>query len=164
MQLSIKMIVEKAVSDNLVQQGISTENYFTTPTPFNSWLWFVVAKDKGGYYVSYRSVFDRKKKKMTFQYFPQNDSLLTTVKNRVEVNDLVSFANGFYTVENRSDTTIINILRFGQVVGWYDPKEKFSFYYYLDKPGSNKLVTQRGRFERWNKETIRAFIKRIEGN
>ncbi len=157
-----KIIVEKAVYKNLTQQGISTENYFTTPTPFNSWLWFVVVKDKNGYFVSYRSVFDRQKK-MTFQYFPQNDSLLTIVQNKEELNDLITFANGFYTVEQRSDTTVINVLRFGQVVGWYDPKEKFAFYYYLDKPGSNELVTQRGRFEKWNEETIRAFINRIEG-
>ena len=158
-----KMIVETAVRKNLAEQGISSKNYFTTPTPFNSWLWYTVARDHNGYYVSYRSVFDHQKK-MSFQYFAQNDSLLRLVKNKEEVKDMVSFANGYYTVEKRSDTTVFNVLRFGQVIGWHNPKEKFAFYYYLDKPGSNEVVVQRGRFEKWNKETIASFIERIKGN
>ena len=158
-----KLIVENAIQKNLVEQGISSKNYFTTPTPFNSWLWYTVAKDSNGYYVSYRSVFD-KEKQMSFQYFPQNDSLLRFVKNKEEVKDMVTFADGFYTVEKRNDTTIFYVLRFGQVIGWHDPNEKFAFYYYLDNPGSNEVVVQRGRFEKWNKETIASFIERIKGN
>ena len=158
-----KMIIERSVRKNLVEQGISTINYLTTPTPFNSWLWLTVAKDRNGYYVSYRSVFDSKEQ-MSFQYFPQNDSLLNLVKNKEEVKDMITFANGFYTVEKRSDTTVFNVLRFGQVVGWHDPKEKFAFYYYLDRPGANEIVAQRGRFEKWNRKTIVSFIKRIKGN
>ena len=158
-----KTIVDSSVRKNLVAQGIPGKNYFTTPTPFNSWLWYVIVKDKNGYYVSYRSVFDTKKQ-MSFQYFSRNDSLLDQVHNKEEVKDLTRFANGFYTVERRSDTTIFNVLRFGQVVGWYNPKEKFAFYYYLDCPGSNEVVAQRGRFENWNSETIASFIERIKGN
>lgn len=158
-----KTIVDKSVRKNLMAQGISTKNYFTTPTPFNSWLWYVIAKDKNGYYVSYRSVFDSKKQ-MSFQYFSRNDSLLNLVHNKEEVKDMTRFANGFYTVDRRSDTTIFNVLRFGQVVGWHNPKEKFAFYYFLDCPGSNEVVAQRGRFEKWNAETISSFIKRIKGN
>jgi inner membrane protein len=59
---------------------------------------------------------------------------------------------------------VFNVLRFGQVVGWHDPYEKFAFHYFLDRPGSNELVTQRGRFERWNRETISSFWRKIEGN
>ena len=84
--------------------------------------------------------------------------------DKEEVKDMTRFANGFYTVERRSDTTVFNVLRFGQVVGWYNPKEKFAFYYYLDCPGSNEVVAQRGRFEKWNAETISSFIKKIKGN
>ena len=101
---------------------------------------------------------------MNFQYFSRNDSLLGLVHDKEEVKDMTRFANGFYTVERRSDTTVFNVLRFGQVVGWYNPKEKFAFYYYLDCPGSNEVVAQRGRFEKWNAETISSFIKKIKGN
>ena len=157
-----KIIVTNYVQKDLAAQGISTNKYLITPTPFNSWLWFIVAKDKAGYYVSYRSVFDSKKQ-TNFTYFPENDSLLDGVKNREEVKDMLTFADGFYTLEKRNDTTIFNVLRFGQVVGWYNPKEKFAFYYYFDSPGANDAVVQRGRFEKWDPETISSFIKRIKG-
>lgn len=158
-----KMIVSNHVHKNLVAQGLPARKYFITPTPFNSWLWFITVKDKTGYFVSYRSVFDSKKE-MSFTYFAQNDSLLTPVKNKEELKDMLTFADSFYTLEKRNDTIVFNVLRFGQVVGWYNPKEKFAFYYYLDRPGANDVVAQRGRFEKWDPETISSFIKRIKGN
>jgi inner membrane protein len=161
--LTGKIIVNTAVRRNLAEMGVQNDKYITTPTPFNSLLWFVAAKDKDGYQVGYRSIFDSQKK-MDFTYFPQNDYLLDQVKNREEVEDLRVFANYFYTVDKRNDTIIFSVLRFGQVVGWHDPKEKFAFYFYMDKPGSNELMTQRGRFERWNSHTISSFFRRMKGN
>jgi inner membrane protein len=158
-----KMSVDADVRSNLKDQHISAENYFTTPTPLNSWLWFVVAKDNNGYYVSYRSVFDSKKK-LDFLFFPQNDSLLRQSVNKDEVNDLLHFSEDFYTVEKWNDTLVFNVLRFGQVVGWYDPAEKFAFHYLLDSPGANHMLVQRGRFEGWNRRTFISFIRRIKGN
>ncbi len=158
-----KTIVTTHVRKNLVEQGISTDNFIVTPTPFNTWLWFISARDKAGYYIGYRSVFDSKQK-MEFNWFPRNDSLLKNIKNREEVNDLLTFSNGHYTVELRNDTTVFNVLRFGQVIGWHNPEEKFAFYYYLDLPGSNEVVAQRGRFEKWNAENISSFLRRIRGN
>jgi inner membrane protein len=158
-----KIIVNSDVRKNLAAQGISKNKYIVTPTPFNSWLWYVVARDKTGYYVSYRSVFDSKDE-MNFTYFAQNDSLLRTVKNKDELNDMLTFADGFYTLDKQQDTTVFNVLRFGQMVGWHDPTEDFAFYYYLDSPGANDVVAQRGRFAKWDRETISSFIKRIKGN
>lgn len=158
-----KSIVSAAVRKNLATQNISKENYIITPTPFNTWLWFVSAYDKNGYQVGYRSVFDRRKN-MKFTWFPQNRQLLSKVENREELNDMLKFADGQYTLSTRADSVMINILRFGQVVGWYDPKERFAFYYFLDCPGCNEVVVQRGRFERWNRRTLSAFWQRIRGN
>jgi inner membrane protein len=158
-----KLIVQADVRRNLAAQHIAADNYIVTPTPFNSWLWFVAAKDKGGYYISHRSVFD-KKEGIRFMYFPQNDSLQKEVKNQKELGNMIRFADHFYTLERKTDTIQINVLRFGQIVGWYDPEESFTFYYYFDHPGSNKIVAQRGRFKRWNRETILALWRRVKGN
>jgi inner membrane protein len=122
----------------------------------------VVSKDDG-YYISYRSVFDSKEQ-MDFTWFPRQDSLLDLVENKEEVKDLQVFANGYYTVERRNDTLIFNVLRFGQVGGWQNPRAKFAFYYYCDRPGANNLVVQRGRFEGWNWNTTGSFFRRIKGN
>ena len=158
-----KSIVVADVRRNLEAQGIATDNYLVTPTPFNSWLWFVAAKDKAGYYIAHRSVFDGKRH-LAFTYFAQNDSLQKAVKNQKELGNMIRFANHFYTLERKTDTIQINVLRFGQIVGWYDPKESFTFYYYFDHPESNQVVAQRGRFKRWNRETIAALWRRIRGN
>ncbi len=158
-----KLIIDKAVKKVIGEEKLTEENYFTTPSPFNSLLWFVTIKTREGYFAGYHSVFD-KDDKMRLQFYPQNDSLLLYVKDTTEAKAILDFAEGFYTLEQWHDTTVLNVLRFGQVVGWYDAKEKFVFHYFLDKPGANKLVTQRGRFERWNEETLESLWWRIKGN
>lgn len=156
-----KLTVEAEVRRQLKIRGTAYESVLTTPSPFNSWLWFVVIKDEKGFYTGYRSVFD--KQMMDLGYALRNDSLLQGVKNRDEVNDLLRFAQGSYTVERAHDTVVFNILRFGKISGWHELDAKFSFYYYFDKPGANEFLVQRGRFKNWNRETIRTFVRRIRG-
>jgi inner membrane protein len=155
-----KWQVNKAVKDNLAEQGKPRE-FFTTPSPFNTLLWFVAVKDTAGYYTAYRSVFDDDKMKFTF--FPRNDSLANGAANKKDIKLLKEFSQGYYTFEKWGDTTVINVLRFGQVVGWYDPNERFAFHYYLNHPDDNDLAVQRGRFLRWNKEATAAFFRRMVG-
>jgi inner membrane protein len=158
-----KSIVNRNVKDILLQQQIHYTQYFTTPAPLQNWLWFVVAGDKQGYHVGYRSVFESKKE-MTFEYFPRNDSLLQPYIQQENVQQLTRFSQQFYTVDKRNDTLLFNDLRFGQVIGWQNPREKFAFHYFLQYPEQNKLVVQRGRFEGWNSQTVEALMKRIKGN
>ena len=155
-----KQIVNNAVRDNLIAQNKSTE-FFTTPSPFNSLLWFAVAKDSAGYYTSYRSVFD--KGGMNFTYFPKNERQTDTIANQKDMQLLKDFAEGYYTFEQWGDTTVMNVLRFGQIVGWYNPKERFAFHYYLSLPDKNDLVVQRGRFMHWNPQSTAAFFRRMFG-
>ena len=159
-----KLSVDAALRADLAKKNItiSKGSYFLTPAPFNSWLWYVVVKDKEGYQVGYRSVFDHQETKL--KYFPRDDSLLKEAHDKDEVDNLLRFAQGFYTVEKWNDTLVFNVLRFGQVRGWYDQNEKFVFYYFLDRPGANDLIVQRGRFEGWNRQSFAFFIRRIEGN
>lgn len=147
----------------LKKQNISYTQYFTTPTPLNNWLWYVVAGNDSGYHIGYYSVFD-KQKRIDLHYYPKNDFLLDTIKDHIEVQRLLRFSQGFYTVEKWNDTLVFNDLRFGQVVGWYKPQAKFAFHYYLEHKYNNKFVVQRGRFAEWNWKTTRSLIKRIKGN
>jgi inner membrane protein len=158
-----KVSVEKDVKQSLASQGISSKDYITTPTPFNSFLWLIIAKDTNGYLVGYRSVFD-KQKEISFQYYPQNNSLLNEVNDKQEISSLSRFASGYYTVEKWNDTLVFNVLRFGQVASGLDSSKRFAFHYFLDRPGENELVVQRGRFKNWNSRTIHNFIDRIKGN
>jgi inner membrane protein len=158
-----KSLIDRDVKTILQEQQIPYTRYFTTPAPLQNWLWFVVAGNDSGYYTGYRSLSDSKKE-IDFHYFPRNDSLLSSLNNNEEVQQLIRFSKQFYTVEKWNDTLVFNDLRFGQVIGWENPDGHFAFHYFLQHPDDNKMVVQRGRFTGWNGRVFRNYIKRIRGN
>jgi inner membrane protein len=158
-----KTMINGDVKAILKKQNIQYSRYFTTPAPFQNWLWYVVAGNDSGYYIGFRSVFDSKRK-IDFEYFPRNDYLLDSVEDHEELQKLKRFSQKFYTVEKWNDTLVFNDLRFGQIMGWHDPKGKFVFHYFLKDSADNTLVVQRGRFEGWDKNAFNLLVKRIKGN
>lgn len=160
--LTNKARIDHDTREILERQQIGYTRYFTTPAPLQNWLWFMVAGDDKGYHVGFRSIFD-KEKNISFQYFPRNDSLLEPVADHKDLQQLIRFSQQFYTVERWKDTLAFNDLRFGQIIGWEQPRGRFVFQYYLTHPDANQLVVQRGRFEGWNRESVLAFWKRIQG-
>ncbi len=161
-----KMKIENDVKNIFQKQQIAYDKYFTTPTPFNNWLWFVVASNDSGYYTGYRSVFDTKKE-IELRFLPRNDTAMTPYLDstgKEDLRNLVRFSKGYYAIQYWGDTLVFNDLRFGQIIGWKDPGARFSFYYFLQYPGDNELLVQRGRFKGWNREALRTLLKRIKGN
>jgi inner membrane protein len=157
-----KIMVDNAVEKHFKQKNIAVKQYFTTPTFFNNLLWYIVAEHDSGYYIGYRSVFD-KKETIDFHYAPKRTELLKLSNNEKDKELLIRFAQGYYTADLWHDTLVLNVLRFGEMGGWADATPRFAFYYYLQYPDDNKLIVQRGRFAKWNKETISEFINRIKG-
>ena len=156
-----KLRIDIDTREILHKQHISYNRYFTTPAPLNNWLWYVVAESDSGYYTGYRSVFDRQKL-IDFEYFPRNEQLAGTAGQQA-LQKLIRFSQQYYTLETWHDTLVFNDLRFGQVTGWDQPRQKFAFHYYLNYPG-NKLVVQRGRFAGWDRQSTTALLRRIRGN
>jgi len=161
--LTNKYKIDRDVNRILHQQQVSHIRYFTTPTPLNTWLWMVLAEQQNGYQIGYRSIFDRKDT-IAFHYFPRNDSLISSFREREDIKLLIRFSQGYYTAEQRGDTVIFNDLRFGQRLGWDDPAAKFVFQYYVTPPSENKFTVQRGRFAGWNSERAGTMFRRIRGN
>lgn len=157
-----KIYVTEQAKDAFVRQGIPHKMYFTTPAPLQSFLWMVVAGDSAGFNIAYRSVFDSPEK-INFGYFPVNEHMLDTLIHHSDVEYLKTFSQGFYTVEKWGDTLVFSDLRFGQILGWQDPKERFVFHYFLQHPGSNTLIVQRGRFAKWDRKVLKRFLQRIRG-
>ncbi len=157
-----KAKIDSDVTAAMECQQIPTDNYFTTPTPFNTLLWFVVATTDNGSYVGYRSVFD-KSDRVDFQFFSRQDSLLSLAISQDDVHRLKRFSQGHYTVELAGDTLIFNDLRFGQMIGWKNPREGFVFHYYLRPALDNRMVLQRGRFDNWDIDATNALMERIKG-
>jgi inner membrane protein len=158
-----KIKINNDVKDILQRQNIKYERYFTTPTAFQNWLWYVVAGNDSGYHIGFRSVFDSKKE-IDFTYFPRNDFLLDSVEDTEALQKLKRFSQQFYTAEKWNDTLVFNDLRFGQIMGWQNPRGNFVFHYYLKDSADNALVVQRGRFEGWNTNAFGSLIRRIKGN
>ena len=89
-----KAKIDADTKDILKKQQISYTRYFTTPAPLQNWLWYVVAGNDSGYYVGFRSLLDSEKK-ITFQYFPRNDTLLVSVNDHEILQRLVRFSKQF---------------------------------------------------------------------
>lgn len=157
-----KQIVDSHCKRELARAGIVAENYFSTPTPLNNMLWYVVAKADSGFYIGYRSILDNKKD-MRFRFSCANASLLGAVKNSEDIDRLKRFSQGFYTAQMVHDTLIFNDLRFGEITGWADSTPRCVFYYYPQLPHANELIVQRGRFAKWDANALRTFVRRIRG-
>lgn len=160
-------LTNKLKTDNdsryaLLHQHIHYNRYFTTPAPFNNWLWFVVAEVDSGYYTGYRSVFD-KTSFIDFRFFPRNLGLLQPLLGRKDIGQLLRFSQGYFTVVNSGDGMVFNVLRFGQMQGWEFPVAPFVFQYYLQDPDANHLIVQRRRFAGWNRESVKVYLRRIGG-
>ncbi|MDO9377099.1 MAG: metal-dependent hydrolase, partial [Ferruginibacter sp.] len=80
-----------------------------------------------------------------------------------DLQKLVRFSQNYYTAEYYGDTLIFNDLRFGQVIGWHSPRERFAFHYFLQYPKDNVLVVQRGRFAKWDWDIVRSLWRRMKG-
>ena len=158
-----KIKIDHDVRDVFRKEGIAYNSYFTTPTPLNNWLWYVVAANDSGYQVGYRSLFD-KERKIDFHFIPRNDHLLKSVENHEDLHKLIRFSKGYYTVQQWNDTLVFSDIRFGQMIGWNNPDARFVFHYFLQHPKGNKLVVQRGRFSNWDMNALRALLRRIRGN
>jgi len=158
-----KYRINKWATEALQRQQIHYKRYFTTPTPLNNWLWYIVAEDSAGYHAGYLSLLGRSRQ-VSFNYFPRNDSLLGVLKARGDVRELMRFCQGYYTAEQWGDTLVFNDLRFGQIRGWENGQARFVFHYYLQRPGDNEVILQRARFDGWNKETFHTFVRKIRGD
>jgi inner membrane protein len=160
--LGNKWRIDTRARRDLDRGSVHYNRYFSTPAPFNSWLWYVAAEDSNGYHTGYLSVFDHQP--VSFRWQPRNDSLLAPLRARRDVSCLLRFAGGYYTIDRWKDTLQFNVLRFGEMEGWSDPRARFVFHYFLDYPDDNILVVQRGRFAGWDRQMLLGYIRRIRGN
>ncbi|MBC3539518.1 metal-dependent hydrolase [Rufibacter sediminis] len=159
-----KAQVSTQLEASLARQNLPYSEFFVTPTPFNTFLWYAVAASPDGYQIGHRSAFAPEGFVTDFRYFPKNQQLLASAVSQEEVRELEKFAKGYYTVERWNDTLVFNVLRYGQMQGWQNPDARFTFHYFLSPPGvDNKLVMQRGRVQGWSRETLRNMYRVIFG-
>lgn len=158
-----KAEIDRSARKAFAEQGISVRDYFTTPTPLNNLLWYIVGKSDSGCYIGYRSVLDSGViSPLTF--FPTRDSLLIPFRQKEEVTSLIRFSEGYYTLSQDGAEVEWNDLRFGQVDGWSDPYSPFVFRYRISGTGDNDLVIQRGRMQAFSDGGWKRLWRRMWGN
>ncbi len=157
-----KLIINSQVQRSFAQQQMVVHRYFSTPTPLNNLLWYVVGETDSGYYVGYRSLLD-KTDTISYRYVSQRKDLLVNITDTQELHRLVRFSQGYYVASQWHDTLLFNDLRFGEQVAGLSLAPRFSFFYYLHPRASNDVIIQRGRFAGWDGEIMSKFIKRIKG-
>jgi inner membrane protein len=110
--LGAKLHVENVARESLRAQGIAYRQLLTTPSPFNTLLWRIVATDEQGYYEGFYSLLDEDRDIRT-QRYASRPSLLQGLERHWPVARLQWFTKGLYSVSQRGDDVVMTDLRMG---------------------------------------------------
>lgn len=158
-----KISVDQFFEQSLHTNEIAADDFMTTPTPLNNFLWYDLAKTDNGFYIGYHSIFDTKPD-MELTFIPKNDSLLGDFRNDPGVQKLIRFSQDYYCItQNDSAGIDFHDMRFGQVGGWDNPYAGFVFSYNITKNAQQKANINQGRFEASTGEAFHSLVRRIKG-
>lgn len=110
--LGAKLHVETLAREALSDQGIQAASVLTTPAPFNTLLWRVVAMTEDHYYEGFHSMLDSDDR-IDFDAYPTQPELLAGLEDAWSVRRLQWFTKGFYGVERNGDDILMTDLRMG---------------------------------------------------
>ena len=157
-----KVNVNETIEDSLTRSKISNENYLSTPTPLNNFLWYIVAHDSNGIHIGYYSILD-KTDNIQFTTIIRNPHLSDSLKGNEDVQKLVRFSQGYYMLQKENGVVIFSDLRMGQLGGWADPTAPFVFRYFLTERQNNSLMIQQGRMKAMQEGAFGKLFERIKG-
>lgn len=162
MAVGNKIYMHSNTEKQLVKQEKKADDYFTTPTPLNNFLWYLVARSDSGFYTGYKSVFD-KSNDVNFIFHAQNENLLTTIPHDPSIDKLKRFSKGYYVIDTIGGQIYFSDIRFGQISGWEGYEPNFVFRYILGKDANNDLVIQRGRMGGSGRKALEKLWGRMWG-
>lgn len=110
--LAAQYQMKQSALESLKVEKLNFSKVLSQPTPLNSLLWRFVAVSDDGYYVGYRSIFD-KQPLVSFKKYPSQNQLLRNIQEHVPVTQLQNFTHGFYSVDEENKIIIISDLRMG---------------------------------------------------
>jgi len=143
----VKHHINEVFEKNFVQQQINPEQYMTTPSPLNIFLWTGYAEANDTLYAGLYSIFDEDDE-INFQAVPQNKKLLQPYRNQLPVERLIWFSRGYYAAEIKPEGLIVHDLRFGRSDLWLtDDSAPFVWNYKLRFNSDSTKVTGFKQFE-----------------
>ncbi len=118
-----KAIVWQKFEASLEDQGVTYHQMMTTPTPFNTVLWYALVDRGDEVWVADRSLFDRPETPVDWQRIPKNTDLFDGFAESPAGQRLLWFSRGYYRLEMDGDQPIFVDLRFGRLKSWFLPIE-----------------------------------------
>ena len=138
MGLVNKQIIDKQFEHAFAEQHIPYKRYLTGVSPLNIWLWYAVAETDSGYYMGYRSLFD-KTPNVQFIYMPRQAELISDIKDEYAIDRLIWFSKGYYAIRQRNGKLYFYDLKFGfGNMELKDVNVPFYFEIYKDENGKAK--------------------------
>jgi inner membrane protein len=110
--LGAKLHVEKVARSALQQQNIPSTDVLTTPSPFNSLLWRILAVNDEHYYEGFYSVLDDDVS-IDFRQYPRELELIEPLHASWAVQRLQWFTRNFYAAALMDNDIVITDLRMG---------------------------------------------------
>ena len=110
--IGVKAHVGNVARDSLARNNISYSTIVTVPSPFNSFLWRILAMGDTMYYEGYYSIFDNDRA-VDFTGHDNGKTLLAKIEDHWPVKRLQWFTQTFYAVQQDAEKLIITDLRMG---------------------------------------------------
>lgn len=107
-----KAQVDSHVEEELSRQGITYDQFLSTPAPFNSILWRFVIMAEGGYYEAFLSVLDSSVP-VEFSWYTDDKAEIHSLASEWAVQRLQWFTHGYYAVRVIDGELLVSDLRMG---------------------------------------------------
>ncbi len=158
-----KHVANDIFQESLEAQQIDYSRFSSRPTPLNSLLWSATAETEEGYYIGYYSLLDEEQE-VSFSFFPKNHQLLSPYVSDEKLQELLQMTEGYYIVDQQQDTLLVKDLRFGQLDGWGEAREDFTFVYQVVPENGQLTFSQKPNNIKKARELMGALWQRIMGN
>ncbi len=154
-----KEIITTRAIKQLQSQNIDFSRIITTPAPLTNFIWAIIAENENGYNIGYISDFD-KSEVVKFRFIPRNIGILGHLRDSKEVNDLIRFSKGYYSVEKDSlgDLWMHDLRYIGLDL---EDNKSYVFSFGLRKNRENVEVTRSHPIRKINPTTIKKYFKRM---
>ena len=126
----IKIHVTSVFTEALGQQGLAYEHIATRPTPLNTLLWIAQADNGTGYWIGHYSLLDGDQP-IAFQHIDNNKHLLDGLRDHPDVQRLLWFSRGYFTVQRKDSVLVFNDIRFGRSDSWLGDEGAFLFSFHI---------------------------------
>ena len=152
--LVAKAQVDRAATQALTAMGLGDAPRFSTPMPFNTLLWRVVAMTPSGYVVGDRSVV-ADKGPMRFEGHPSNVQALREARDVPAVQRLTWFNRGFMRAQVVQGRLVLSDLRMG-----LEPDYTFTFVVAEQRDGRWQAIVPEQRRSDYSSPDARADVGR----